>query len=159
MKSGTVDVLLWLSAQLLLSCLYSSTSCTVVRYVQCMQQENNYCCRACTAGKQLLLSDVYRRINSYCCQMCRAGNQLLLSYMQSRKSATVVRCVQQDNSYCCGKQLLLSDVCSFILKACIFPTACSPLSLCPSICPSFCLRVSTDLPLSISVSPYSITSV
>jgi hypothetical protein len=54
----------------------------------------------------------------YCRQICTvhaAGKQLLLSDVYSRKTATVVRCVQQDNSYCfqvctAGQQLLLSGV-------------------------------------------------
>ena len=79
MKSETVNVLVpFVQLQLLLSCLYSSTSFPVVRYVQCMQQENSYCCQVCTAGKQLVLSDVY-----------------------NRKTTTVVGCVQQENSCCC----------------------------------------------------------
>jgi hypothetical protein len=100
MKSGTVNVLtlvLCVQLQLQLSCLCSSTSCTVVRYVQCMQQENSYCCRMCTAGKQQLISGVYgrktanvvRRVqqdNSYCCQMCTAGQQLLLPVVCNRTS-------------------------------------------------------------------------
>ena len=109
----------------------------------------------CTAGKQLLLSDVYSRKtavvvrcvqqeNNYGCQVCTAGKQLLLSDVYSRKAAAVVRCVQ----------LHIRPKILFI-----FPTACSPVSLCPSICPSVCLRVSTDLPLNTSVSLCSITLV
>jgi len=53
-----------------------------------------------------------------CCQICTmhaARKQLLLSGVYSRKTASVVGCVQQENNYCCrmctaGKQLLLLDV-------------------------------------------------
>ena len=66
----------------------------------------------CTAGKQLLLLDVYSRKtaavvrcvqqeNSCCCQMCTAGKQLRLSGVYSRKTTAVVGCVQQESSCCC----------------------------------------------------------
>ena len=128
MKSGTVNVLRWFSAHsynccchvytaahhVLLSDMYSACSRITATVVGCVQQENSYCCQMGTAGKQLLLSDV-----------------------QSRKTATVVRCVQL---HIHPKSL------------CIFPTACSPVSLCPYICPSFCLRVCMFLTICLSVS-------
>lgn len=70
--------------------------------------------------------------------MFTAGQQLLLPDVYSRKRATVVSCVQL---HIHPKSL------------CIFPRTCSPVSLFPSICPSFCLRVYVFLPTCLSVSP------
>jgi hypothetical protein len=79
-------------------CYAGSLRTATVSVVMFIQQHIMYSCQMCTvhaAGQQLLLSDVY----SAC----------------SRKTAAVVGCVQQENSYYCrmcagGRQLLLSDV-------------------------------------------------
>jgi hypothetical protein len=135
--------------QLLLSDVYSRKTAIIVG---CVQEENSYC-QMRTARKQLLFSGVYSRKiatvvrsvhqeNSYCLQVCTL-----------RKRATLVRCVQQENNYCCH---MCAAVHPSQKPVHLFDSlfTCIAVSVYLSIL-STCLDISNDLPLSISVTPYS----